>query len=205
MRGEQAKPFQLVAGHVVLDFVNTLDNRFAEDGPEELLPSYGELARFLVQAGCLSVEQCQKLKRLAGRAEEEAAGVLARAVGLREALARVMYGLVEGKGAAARDLAALEKYFHEANGARVLIEAGDRLRWRWRNMTDLETPVRLMASAAEELLLTDQAALLRSCASDTCRWLFLDTSKNHTRRWCDMKLCGNRSKARRFRARMPGE
>jgi len=33
-----------------------------------------------------------------------------------------------------------------------------------------------------------------------CRWLFLDTSKNHTRRWCDMKVCGNRIKARRFKA-----
>jgi predicted RNA-binding Zn ribbon-like protein len=44
-------------------------------------------------------------------------------------------------------------------------------------------------------------ARVRTCGVDTCRWLFLDTSKNHTRRWCNMKVCGNRVKARRFQAR----
>jgi predicted RNA-binding Zn ribbon-like protein len=42
---------------------------------------------------------------------------------------------------------------------------------------------------------------VRACGADTCRWLFLDTSRNHTRRWCDMKVCGNRMKARRFHER----
>jgi predicted RNA-binding Zn ribbon-like protein len=43
-------------------------------------------------------------------------------------------------------------------------------------------------------------SMLRECGNPECRWLFLDTSKNHTRRWCDMKICGNRMKARRFKA-----
>jgi len=43
------------------------------------------------------------------------------------------------------------------------------------------------------------------CAADDCAWVFLDTSKNHSRRWCDMKACGNRAKARRFNARQQGE
>jgi predicted RNA-binding Zn ribbon-like protein len=48
---------------------------------------------------------------------------------------------------------------------------------------------------------SEELARVSSCGADTCRWLFLDTSRNHSRRWCDMKVCGNRMKARRFQAR----
>ena len=61
-------------------------------------------------------------------------------------------------------------------------------------------PALLLADLALNLLTEDPPADLHVCASDTCRWLFLDTSKNHTRRWCDMKICGNRAKARRYSA-----
>ena len=43
--------------------------------------------------------------------------------------------------------------------------------------------------------------LVRECGASDCAWLFLDTSKNHHRRWCDMTRCGNRAKVRRFYAR----
>jgi predicted RNA-binding Zn ribbon-like protein len=59
----------------------------------------------------------------------------------------------------------------------------------------------MLAQAASELMASTALDRLRACGSETCRWLFLDTSKNHTRRWCDMKICGNRMKARRFSAR----
>jgi predicted RNA-binding Zn ribbon-like protein len=58
----------------------------------------------------------------------------------------------------------------------------------------------LLAQHALDLLLAKDQSRPHSCAADTCRWLFLDTSKNHTRRWCDMKICGNRAKARRYNA-----
>jgi predicted RNA-binding Zn ribbon-like protein len=58
----------------------------------------------------------------------------------------------------------------------------------------------LLAQSALDLLLAEDTPRLHACASDTCRWLFLDTSKNRTRRWCDMKTCGNRAKARRYNA-----
>jgi predicted RNA-binding Zn ribbon-like protein len=44
-------------------------------------------------------------------------------------------------------------------------------------------------------------ARLKACRSDACRWAFIDTARNHSRQWCDMKVCGNREKARRFRSR----
>jgi|SRR5581483_1800388 len=46
---------------------------------------------------------------------------------------------------------------------------------------------------------------LKACRSDTCRWAFIDNARNHSRQWCDMKVCGNRAKARAFRARHGGD
>jgi predicted RNA-binding Zn ribbon-like protein len=59
----------------------------------------------------------------------------------------------------------------------------------------------MLAQAGCELMTSPDLHRLRACGNETCRWLFLDTSKNRTRRWCDMKICGNRMKARRFHAR----
>ncbi len=42
---------------------------------------------------------------------------------------------------------------------------------------------------------------LKLCDSSSCRWAFYDQSRNHSRRWCRMASCGNRQKAKRFRAR----
>src|SRR6185437_5325213 len=77
------------------------------------------------------------------------------------------------------------------------------LEWRWgRFEKNAEIPVWLLAEQAMTLLTSDAMRRVRACGADTCRWLFLDTSKNGTRRWCKMEICGNRMKARRFQARL---
>ncbi len=187
-----AKPFELVAGHVALDFVNTLDNRFLDRGPDELLKTYDDLVRFVRQSGLLRVRQAKGDRNFA----------LSQAKELREAFASVAYQQVDGKPLSAKPLAILEKYFREAAEHRYLTREGSRVVWRWRGIEkDAAAPVWLLAQAAEDFLVSGDGARLRCCASDSCRWLFLDTSKNHTRRWCDMKVCGNRMKARRFYAK----
>jgi predicted RNA-binding Zn ribbon-like protein len=191
-----AKPFELVAGHVALDFVNTLDNRFTENGPDELLASYEDLLRFSRQSGLLTGPQAKKLKGLDG------SEALRQAKELREILAAIAYAQLAGKSLSASNLTSLEHYFKQASLHRHL--TADRLRplWRWHGLdSQADAPVWLLAQAAEDFLLSQQSTQLRCCASETCRWLFLDTSKNRTRRWCDMKVCGNRMKARRFYAR----
>ena len=81
-------------------------------------------------------------------------------------------------------------------------EADGRLEWRFEPMTSsLSAMLRPIARAAADLLTSSDLALVRTCASPTCRWFFLDTSKNHHRRWCSMKQCGNRAKVRRFYAK----
>jgi predicted RNA-binding Zn ribbon-like protein len=195
------KPFELVAGHVALDLVNTLDNRFSEAGPEELLASYEDLLRFATQSELLTERQVKKLKRAEATPAERAL-VLGEVRELREALAEVAYAQFEEREISAASLALLEARFKQAAQHRCLSAEQSQIAWSWRGLgRQVAAPLWLLAQAATELLLSNQVAQLRLCASDTCRWLFLDTSKNHTRRWCDMKVCGNRMKARRFHAR----
>jgi predicted RNA-binding Zn ribbon-like protein len=202
------RPFELIAGSVALDLANTLEDRFKESGPQELLVSYDHLLRFATQAELLSERQARKLKRAAADSPAMREQTLNQVRELREAVAVVGYAQVDGKEPPASALAVLERYFQQAGSRRRLrrrlISDPSRLQlsWSWRGLdSQIEAPLWLLAQAAADLLLSSHAAHLRCCSSDTCRWLFLDTSKNHTRGWCEMKTCGNRMKARRFQAR----
>ncbi|MGK5641104.1 CGNR zinc finger domain-containing protein [Streptomyces sp. URMC 126] len=62
-----------------------------------------------------------------------------------------------------------------------------------------------LAVAWSELVVTGEAARLKRCAEHGCAWVFWDTSKNRSRRWCSMRVCGNRAKARRYAARQAAE
>jgi predicted RNA-binding Zn ribbon-like protein len=195
-----AKPFKLLAGHPALELVNTLDLRFSTE-PEDLLPTYADLLRFVAQLGLLPAEQARKLGRTVR--EKDAQRVLAAAVELREALAEVLYAWVDGDKPPARQVETLEKHFNAAAQQRKL-RAGDlHLDWSWSGTEQqAEIPLWKLAQAAADLLLSSDAEQVKDCGDPTCRWLFLDLSKNHTRRWCDMKTCGNRMKARRHQARL---
>jgi predicted RNA-binding Zn ribbon-like protein len=195
------KPFELIAGHVALDLVNTLDNRFSPTGPNELLASYDDLLRFASQSGLLTERQAKLRKRL-DAAEAERAEVLGEVKRLRETVAAITYAQLDGKGLPASALITLEDYLKQASSHRHLTVDQLRPVWSWRGLDgQVAAPLWLLAQAAADFLLSERARQLRCCASETCRWLFLDTSKNRTRRWCDMRVCGNRMKAKRFHAR----
>lgn len=201
--------FDLCGGHVALDLVNSLDYRFREDGPVERLGGYPELLRFAEQTRLVDRGRARRLERWVDAASGTRAARSARE--LREALAATLYGRLDGQALPPEVLGVLERHFHEAQRHRELHwqRAGPRgsaaIDWRWdRAAGESELPVWMLALAAEELLTSDGAQRIRACDVPTCRWLFLDTSKNHSRRWCDMKVCGNRMKARRFQARRGG-
>jgi predicted RNA-binding Zn ribbon-like protein len=190
--------FKLNAEHVALDFVNTLDDRYAPRGPRELLPSYADLIRFCRQAGILTHAEAVRLSALPGASQEKA---LRSAIELRELLARVFYRWLEERSPSAEDRIALEQWSAACARHRELRWKNEHLEWMWKALAaDAEAPALLLAQRALDLLIGDEPPRLHACASETCRWLFLDTSKNRTRRWCDMKICGNRAKARRYGA-----
>lgn len=196
---QQDRTFQLIAGDPALDLVNTLDWRFRESGPEEKLANYDALLDFAVQTGLLTSKQAKTLRR--GTSPYAGSHVVEETRGLREALSDLLYAGLDGRNSSAAALKTLERFFREAREQTRLMRDGSRLKWEWSGAeTKPEFPLWLLTRAASRLLLSEHVQQVRTCANPDCRWLFMDTSKNHTRRWCDMKLCGNRMKARRFKA-----
>jgi predicted RNA-binding Zn ribbon-like protein len=197
-------PFHLVGGHPVLDLVNTLDNRFRSNGPTELLPDYAALLRFMEQSGLLGGTEVRALSGHIGETEAERVSNCARE--LREGAASILYAVAAGAAALPADLQRLTRHFHNARQRQELVwtpsEQGSKFAWEWQTShSEGDLPVWILSLQTAALLTSDAMGRLRACGTETCRWLFLDTSKNHTRRWCDMKICGNRMKARRFQAR----
>jgi predicted RNA-binding Zn ribbon-like protein len=197
------EPFKLHAGHPALELVNTLDMRFSAQ-TVDLIPTYKDLLRLTTQLQLLTAEQARKLGRTVG--EEEARRVLVSTAELREALAKLLYGRIDGTRPPAGQLQILEQQFHSAALHRRLLAGDAHLEWSWSGVErQAEIPLWMLAQAASDLLVSSDAELVKDCGDPTCRWLFLDVSKNHTRRWCDMKTCGNRMKARRHHARAQEE
>jgi predicted RNA-binding Zn ribbon-like protein len=201
-----APPFELSGGHPVLDFVNTLDNRFDPERRRELLRDYGDLVRFAEQCGLLDAQAARHLTRsVSPRAATRA---LRSARELREALASLLYGHLEGRPPAAAEVRCLDRQFHQAARQHELhwqaaaASGHAMLRWQWgRHAKAADFPVWLLADVAAGLVMSSALERVSACGAETCRWLFLDASKNHTRRWCRMSGCGNRAKARRFQQR----
>jgi len=194
--------FDLSGGHPALDLVNSLDNRFRADGPNENLNHYSDLLRFLGEVDLLGSQEIQRLGKPAS--EPVTQQVLSEVIELREATAAVFYAAMEKQTPAPEDIQTLERHFLQASQHRELQwdATHAHMSWNWdRANTDPNLPLWLLSQSVSDILLSPDAARVRTCAVDTCRWLFLDTSKNHTRRWCNMKVCGNRMKARRFQAR----
>lgn len=195
--------FNLCGGHAVLDLVNTLDDRFGAGAPLERLTDYGALVRFAVESGLLDARRARRLRQVAPAAAQRA---LRSARELREALAAALYARVDARSAAPAALRTLARELQRAARHRELRwqpgKRGGMLSWDWgRFQARAELPVWLLAQSAGELMMSETVERVRACDAATCRWLFLDTSRNHTRRWCDMRVCGNRMKARRFQAR----
>jgi predicted RNA-binding Zn ribbon-like protein len=200
-------PFELCGGHPALDFVNSLDNRFEPARSKDLLADYASLLRFAQESALLTPAQARALTRM----EDPAAAtrVLRSARELREAMAAVLYAQAAGREPPAADVEMLQRRLHAAERPQHLqwvggdAETAGGLQWQWSSeqVRAAGFPVWRIAQAASQLMLSDTLARVRACEADRCRWLFLDTSKNHTRRWCNMKICGNRAKARRFQQR----
>jgi|tagenome__1003787_1003787.scaffolds.fasta_scaffold20989837_6 predicted RNA-binding Zn ribbon-like protein len=197
--------FELIAGSASLDFMNTVDDRFTAQ-PKELLPSYSDLVRFAEEAGVMSPAQAEHLIAASLRKKEEAENTLKNAIRMREAMFAVFWAIVEKEPVPQTALHALNKYVQEAAQHVRLLPGRSRFRWEFEPSRDkFDAPLWPIARSAAELLASDQLQFVRACASKTCDWLFLDESKNHRRRWCDMTKCGNRAKVRRFYSRMKKE
>jgi predicted RNA-binding Zn ribbon-like protein len=192
--------FQLVAGHLALDFANTLDYRYDPDRLIDLLPTYESFLAFCRQSGIITAGQTRKL--LGGVSEFDSERVLKSVVELREALYFLILSAVHSRSPDESHLRALNGFLSEARAVNEVVWHKRRFVRSSGDVTEEpDGPLWQIADAAGVLITSSDIDNVRECSEKTCRWLFLDRSRNHSRRWCDMQLCGNRSKAKRFYAR----
>jgi len=188
--------FDLSGGALCLDFVNTLGDRLQE--PEEHLRTYEDLLEFARQAGSMPEPEVVELATEAAAAPEHAERATAQAVRTREVLFRIFRAIAARQRPRDSDLDALNSVLVEGLAKARLVREGDHYRWSWAgDCSCLERPLWQIAHSAADLLASGRLDRVRICDSDSCEWVFLDESRNRSRRWCDMSTCGNRAKARR--------
>lgn len=194
------QPADLVAGHLALDLANTVTARDTE--PRDWLDDYDALLRWARQSGHYARADLSKLEKLANAEPAKAAAALSRCKTLREALCAILYALAQDTTPAAGDLATLDRARLAASSAARLVARKGRLLAEWsveRSGPDLIAHV--LTAHAIDLLKDAQLDRLRICDGHDCGWVFIDSSKNGRRRWCDMATCGNVAKARRHQQR----
>ncbi len=191
--------FDLTGGILCLDFANTVSRREDAERRKEHLSDYAELLVFARQSGLFSSKQVHELHAYAERHANQALRVFHNAIALREALYHAFRAIAQDQPAAASDLQQINEAALEAGQHRCLahVNGGYRWEWRWDEKNQLERVVWLIAQSAAELLTSDKLRTVRFCEAPDCEWLFLDQSRNRSRRWCDMTSCGNRQKAKR--------
>lgn len=191
----------LIGGALCLDFTNTTGWR-PDPAGEEVLRDYEDLVAWSERAGAVTKGEARGLARAAQGSPGKAQAALRRAVVLREALYRVFSDAAAGRDANPASLTLLNGFLDEAGRHLEVAPAGSGYRWAWREVEGaFDLPAWRVAHAAAALLVSPDLARVRECSGDRCDWLFLDASRNHSRRWCDMASCGNRAKARRNYAR----
>lgn len=208
----EAREWNLVGGSLGLDFVNTVGSRRTAPagtragGPDrprdvETLTSFGDLLSWGAAAGAVARGGAARLRREAVRNPRQAARVLARAIRLREALFRLFSAVAGGRAPDPNNLDILNQELSMARAHERLTARPGAFAWSWDDAAALDRPLWPVARAAGELLTSAARRRVRPCAGEDCGWLFLDTTRNHSRQWCDMRDCGNLAKVRRFRER----
>lgn len=181
-----------------LDFANTVSWRLTPQ-PKEKLTGVADLASWACRTGILSTQQA---RRLSAHSPGRAASLMKRAIRLRESIYRIFAAVASRRRPQVRDLALLNQAVRDASARLELAPGRCPLTWRWMDPAALEYVLWPIARSAAELLTSPEVSRVRVCAAAGCGWLFLDRSRNHTRRWCDMSDCGNREKARRHYRRV---
>jgi predicted RNA-binding Zn ribbon-like protein len=190
--------FEWIGGDPAIDFHNTASWR-REGLAEERLRSYADLVDWGHEAGFLA--RPKDLLAIARKKPAEAARALGRCLRLRSVLHAILTAVADGRAPEPYDLRTLNRLL---SGALRRLEVAKRpggFDWAWPDTSALDAVLGPIAWSAARLLTSDEVAQVGRCASEDCGWLFVDRSRRHNRRWCEMGECGSRAKARRYYAR----
>ena len=198
------RPRDFVGEEAALDFVNTVTGR--DQSPRDWLNAYPRLIEWTRRVELLPTAVLRALEKNAEAEPTRADQALQRAKQLREALFLIATSVISGKVPPENVMAVLNRNWQAGVLAHELRYQEGEVRLAIRpDAIDLELIAALIAWRFAKNVLPEPRNRLRICAGVNCSWLFLDRSKAGRRRWCDMAVCGNAAKSRRFQARMREE
>ena len=187
---------EVIGGHAALDFVNSVHD-WTEPKPRDYLTDFDDALGFGEKAGILTRSESRLLAEHAGDRE------LRELRELRERLVRIFRGVVASRAVPRADLDALARDGARAASAATLGTVRGQILRRIDADHAGVTTVRLrIVEAAIGLLTSSDLQRVKACPG--CGWFFLDETKNGSRRWCSMRMCGSLAKARRYYRRKRG-
>lgn len=188
----------LWGGRLCLDFSNTVEWH-AGDTPIDLIKAYRDLVVWAEHAKLLRKSDVATLLERARADPAAAEVVLVGAIELREALYHIFVSVVEGREPDRGDMEIFNRSLSRAmSKAQIKSDKGDFSLDLTNDRDSLEWFINPIVWSAAETLRSGELYKLKQCVDDSCGWLFWDTSRNRSRRWCSMEDCGNRAKAKRF-------
>ncbi len=186
--------YEFLGGNLALDFTNTVHSHGTPD-PGDDLKTTADLVAWAAQAGLLrDVEIMRRVSADETRFQ--------RALELRELLYEIFSRTAKGKKPQPDALQDFQSIYRNAIRHAEFHRVANHYRLTWpATIPPLERVFQEIVRSAANLLTSEALTRVRQCSGESCSWLFVDTSRNGLRRWCDMKACGNRAKVRRFRRR----
>jgi len=186
------------AGDRALDYVNSVEWRNSAQ-PVDHFTAYADVVSWGIAAGMTSSENGALMMDCAEKHPQKAKRSFHKIIRLRESLARIFSSFARGNALENADLDILNAHILEAQRASKLESSPGGIRWGWLiEEHHLDLILWSVALQATRLLTSDSIKRIGVCEDDRgCGYLFLDESKNQSRRWCSMASCGNRAKARR--------
>jgi predicted RNA-binding Zn ribbon-like protein len=197
----RAGTLDLVGGELALDFTNTSSGR-GTPGHQEHLRDFETLMQWIEHARVASPEHCEIMRRAGRRQPRRATLVFKEALRLRDLIWQIGQALVQRRAVADSLLQKLTEA-HSASLASAEIKSRDGAHiWSWNPRKDLQAAiVGPLTLSALSLLMEKDLSRTKRCDGNECGWLFFDATKNKSRRWCEMRVCGNRAKVGRARAK----
>ncbi len=195
----EAGSLELIGGRLCLDFANTVSTR-VDPLCREYLTCYEDLVEWSRHVGILKDRQVKHFRTEAGRHPVKANRVLHAAIQIRETIYRIFSSIAHQKRPSAPDMTFLNSALSKALQRAQILSKAQGFEWGWKHaehtLDDMLWPI---VRSAADLLTSSEIIRIRQCARPKgCDWLFIDATKNQSRRWCSMKLCGSLDKARRY-------
>jgi predicted RNA-binding Zn ribbon-like protein len=196
-----AEIHHLIGSALCLDFANTLYGH--EESIHEYLYDYRDLVLWSRHVGILSPERAEILLSKGEQAPAEAEAVFRQAIQIREMIFRVFASLAHDESPRDVDLVQLHQVWLESQSHTKLEQSDSGFELGWEDRNAIDFMLWPITRSAVELLTSDELKRVKQCGR--CDWLFVDRSRNQSRRWCSMDACGNRIKmARRYQREKQG-